>query len=51
MSNQTQSKFYIVLLVLDEEGNALRQFLYPAVTRPLADLIFDTAKKRVEGYR
>ena len=42
--------YYVVLLLMDDEGKALRDFVYPVQFRPLANFLFNIAKKYMEGY-
>ena len=42
--------YYVVLRVLDEKGNVLKEFLYPTETQQLAEFVWETTKRRMEGY-
>ena len=45
-----REQYRVVLLVLDEKGEKIKEFTYSAETKQLAEFIWDTVKKRVEGY-
>ena len=42
--------YYVVLLVMDDEGKTLKEFVYTSDTQQLAEFVWGTVKKRMEGY-
>ena len=42
--------YSVVLQVMNEQEQVVKEFIYPVGTRELAEFLWETLKKRMEGY-